>query len=446
MKKRFTFLAVFMLSVLLVFAQSETNDSNGEKKVKKGFSVGGIPVVAFNSDLGFQYGLVLNLYHYGDGTRYPFYDHSLYLEWSQTTKGGGRYQVIYDSDRLIPKTRVTFEAGLFTEKALDFYGFNGYNADYNPNFADDTNDDYLTRVFYRHDRKMFRVKADFQGNLRGKELKWLFGFANYKVDIKTVDIEKLNEDKEGDDILPDVPTLYDQYVNWGVIKADQKDGGNVAFFKAGVVYDTRDNEPNPNSGIWSEALLQYAPFGDYTYSKLLLTHRQYFTLVKNRLTFAYRLSYQAKLSGEIPFYMLPFFVDSKQTQDGLGGAKNLRGIMRNRVTGDGIAMGNLEFRWKFLRTVIFNQNFYIALNTFLDGGMVTSQYKFSTEGVTAGFGNTKEQNLAMLNTADEGLHLTYGAGLRFALNDNFIIAVDYGMAANKQDGESGLYIGLNYIF
>ena len=43
-------------------------------------------------------------------------------------------------------------------------------------------------------------------------------------------------------------------------------------------------------------------------------------------------------------------------------------------------------------------------------------------------------------------HFTYGCGLHIALNENFVLAINYGMAANKQDGKSGLYIGTNWLF
>ena len=75
----------------------------------------------------------------------------------------------------------------------------------------------------------------------------------------------------------------------------------------------------------------------------------------DRLTVAYRLSYQAKIAGKMPFYMLPYAIDSKSTKAGLGGAKNIRGVLRNRVVGDAVAFGNFELRSKFLKTVIFNQ-------------------------------------------------------------------------------------------
>jgi hypothetical protein len=32
------------------------------------------------------------------------------------------------------------------------------------------------------------------------------------------------------------------------------------------------------------------------------------------------------------------------------------------------------------------------------------------------------------------------------MNENFVVAVDYGMALDPQDGNSGLYIGLDYLF
>ncbi|MEA3446438.1 MAG: hypothetical protein U9R19_17120, partial [Bacteroidota bacterium] len=50
------------------------------------------------------------------------------------------------------------------------------------------------------------------------------------------------------------------------------------------------------------------------------------------------------------------------------------------------------------------------------------------------------------STDKDKLHSSYGLGIRIAMNQNFIVAVDYGRALNKQDGESGMYIGLNYLF
>jgi hypothetical protein len=32
------------------------------------------------------------------------------------------------------------------------------------------------------------------------------------------------------------------------------------------------------------------------------------------------------------------------------------------------------------------------------------------------------------------------------MNQNFIVAIDYGKALDKRDGTSGIYIGLNFLF
>lgn len=411
---------------------------------KSGWNVGGVPAIAYNTDTGFRYGIVLNFFNYGDGSIYPDYHYSIYGEWSRTTKGSGINQLFFDSKYLMPYgIRVTAEINYLTEKALDFYGFNGVESTFNKSFVDDdpANPDYISRVYYRHERKLFRVTSDFQGQLMHKNLRWLVGFGYFGHDIGPVDIESLNEGQEDADKLPDVEGLFDKYVRWGIIPADQADGGATSFLKLGVIYDSRDNEANPMRGIWTEIFLVAAPSllgndeGDYT--QLSLTHRHYLTLIPRDLSLAIRLGYQGKLSGNIPFYMLPYYINSYQTRDAFGGAKTIRGIFRNRLTGEGVAFGNAELRWKFTYFTLLNQNFYLALNTFLDGGMVTNRWDYNQSGVP------DDEKIAV---RDDELHLAYGGGFRIAMNENFIIAVDCGLAADKNDGDVGLYIGLGYLF
>ena len=68
----------FVMTVSAVFSQ---------QKVKKGLGFGALPAISYDSDLGFQYGALVNLFDYGDGTNFPKYNHSLYLELSTYTKG-----------------------------------------------------------------------------------------------------------------------------------------------------------------------------------------------------------------------------------------------------------------------------------------------------------------------------------------------------------------------
>jgi outer membrane protein assembly factor BamA len=429
-----------------IYSQSDTTRSvKKADKVKTGWNFGALPAIAYDSDIGFKYGALVNFFYYGDGKQYPKYLHSLYFEWNHTTKGSGTTQFTYDSEYLIPGIRVSAEASYLTEQSLDFYGFNGYESTYYSDFEDEEDDDYISRMYYNMDRRLARIKADFQGKITGKEFRWFAGIEFNNAKTGTVDIKKLNKGKDVEDLLPDTALLFDKYVEWGLIPQDQADGGHTTLLKLGAVYDTRDIEANPMKGMWTDIQFLLAPgfLGnkDLAYTRLAITHRQYFTLAPEVLSFAYRLSYQTKLSGTMPFYMLPFVYNTAPslTRDGLGGAKTIRGILRNRVVGDGFVYGNLELRWKFLRTSVFNQNLYLALSGFLDGGMVTDKYDFK-EPVDA----RAETYLA--EGSKEKLHLGAGGGLHIVMNQNFIIAVDYGRSLDPEDGVSGLYIGLNFLY
>jgi len=258
--------------------------------------------------------------------------------------------------------------------------------------------------------------------------------------------------------LPDTSTLYDQYVDWQVIDPKEAEGGMFTAIKLGIVFDSRDNEPNPNRGIWTELLLVAAPkftsSMEQGFSKIALTHRQYFTFIKDHLTFAYRLGLQSTLAGHTPYYAQGIMYYSKMAgayNEGLGGAKTIRGIQRNRVIGDAFFFGNLELRWKVVKFFWLNQNFYIALSGFFDTGRVLKfiDVEDNANKINEGLnpGDPGYINLDdYFNFGAENFHNAVGAGLHIAMNQNFIIAVDYGRALDKQDGESGLYVGLNFLF
>jgi len=430
-----------------------TAQDTREKKVAKtptGLSFGGLPTISFDADMGFQYGGLVSVYDYGDGTAYPSYRQMMKVEISRYTKGSGTNQLFYDAKNLLPHhLRLTADLSYLTEKSLDFYGFNGYQSRYVKDFTDKDSPDYITRVFYRDLRKMFRLTADLQGQITGNKFRWLAGFGIMNMKSGRVDFDAINKGKNDEDKLTDTVTLFDKYVGWGIISQAEKDGGNANFLKAGLVYDTRDNEANPMKGMWSEALVTYAPkffFNpEFSYAKLVLIHRQYFTLVKNKLSFVYRLGYQGTIGGDAPFFMQPYMLSSYSSitkTDGLGGAKTLRGIMRDRVVGDGVAYGNLELRWKFLTTHIGKQNLYLALNGFSDFGMVVQEVKIDKSKISA----ADQARYFDFSYEKDKLHPSLGAGLRVALNENFILAIDYGFATNKQDGLKGLYINIGNLF
>ncbi len=443
----FQLIAWIFLIPSILFAQTEDESSTLPDEVKTGSSIGLLPVVAFDADLGFQYGVMANLFLFGDGSSFPMYKHSIYAEVSRYTRGSGINRLFYDSWYLIPTLRVTADVSFLTEQAYAFYGFNGAQSIFNADWMDSEADTYRSRMFYRHARERVRILLDFQGRIKGDEIRWIAGFTHLNDKISSVDINQLNEGRT-EDLLPSVdsvPGLYERLIDWGIIPEDEAQGGVNNYIKLGIIWDTRDNEPNPMKGWWSEILLFSAPsflMNDKPHHQINLTHRQYFTLIPRDLSFAVRLMAQQTISGSAPFYLKPNVFTSFQrgvSSDGIGGGKTVRGVMLNRLVGDGVFLGNAELRWKVYRFQLFNNNFYIGLNAFLDAGSVINPVDISPHQVI-------DQSSDYFSNKNEKLHFGTGLGFRIAMNQNFIVALDYGFALDKQDGDKGMYIGLNYLY
>ena len=452
MKKTFTIVLITMLA-LSVSAQ--------EKKVKTGWKFGGaLPAVTFDSDLGLEYGALVDFFNYGDGSKYPdFIDHT-YTEISRYTKGSGIYRFMFESRHLIPGVQWISDLSYLPDEAGAFYGFNGYESVYNKDWMDNklASPPYRTRMFYRFQKNQFRFKNDFQGKLSGDHIKWSAGFAFQDFKTSSVDIDKLNKGKK--EKLPSViaePGLFERYRALGIIPTDEADGGWINTVKVGITWDSRDNRPNPMKGLWTEIGIEAAPKfmgNNWGFSKLYIIHRQYFTLIEKNLSLVYRLGYQATISGHTPFFYQSQVITSRltgATSEGLGGAKTLRGILRDRVVGDAFFMGNIELRWKPLYFKFIKQDCYLGLNAFTDFGLVTKAIKlpvnltstfnglYNSEGVTETYSD-------YFKPGTEKLHQSAGVSVMLVMNQNFVIAIDLGKAFNEQDGNIGFSIGLNYLF
>jgi outer membrane protein assembly factor BamA len=91
------------------------------------------------------------------------------------------------------------------------------------------------------------------------------------------------------------------------------------------------------------------------------------------------------------------------------------------------------------------QNVYISLSAFIDAGMVTQKYHFDSSGLPDQLPDYLPDKIIDLD-ARETPHVGLGGGVHLAINQNFIISVDYGFAAKKADGDSGPYIGLSFLY
>ncbi|MBO4571120.1 MAG: BamA/TamA family outer membrane protein [Bacteroidales bacterium] len=418
LKKR---LLLAFVAVMSICSPAFAQDAASGDIVKKGISLGPLPVVAFDQDKGFQYGALLNIYNFGDGTTYPVPKSQWYLEASFFTKGSKLFVVNFDSRTLIPGVRTCLSATYTDDKALDFYGFNGYDTYIDHSILSSTSS------YYRMSRAVPYIKADFTGNIT-RNLYWKAGyhFKYFKIS------EFIPEDGPHFSLF----SLYkSDGVGGVVIPGDEADGGISSSVRAGLMYDSRNFEAAPSRGIWAEANLEYAPSWLGTskeYLKYYVAFRNYLPIWGDKLVFAYRLNAQGFLKDPA-FYMLPFetILGYGYDRDGFGGYRTVRGIMRNRIQGRSVCYYNSELRWRFVDFHLFNQNIGLAVSGFCDGGRVLVPY-----------GGVK--------FTEENFHIAAGGGFRFIMNRNFIVAVEYGVPFKEQDrlpGKAGsLYINTGFLF
>ena len=500
MKRIFLFIFVAVLAMSMQAAKKDkvqVTDSLG-RKVKTGWNFGALPSVAFDADLGFQGGALANIYYYGDGSQYPEYIHSIYAEAAYTTKNYGIFRINYDSKYLIPNHRLTLDMTYQPDAMCDFYGYNGYQSIYNQDLHKWKKDqskmgdpaEYQSRAFYKYKRDLFRFAADMEGTIY-KNIKWNAGLGVLGYMIDECDIDMLNGKNEFDPSLPladqkamndNVEGLYEKYVKWGIIDQAEAHGGWHPYLRAGLTYDSRDQRTCPTKGIYADAFFTYtAAFGEqatagYNHLQFNFNFRHYVPIYRDRVTFAYRVGTQNNIAGKSPFYMntyLNTLFIQRVMYEGLGGANSLRGIMRNRILANGFAYANVELRTKVAKFDIGNQHFYIGLAPFFDLGVITQPYELDEAAIKEGY--LKDVAEALLPSHDpnrpvpplqlgeyfaldeEGHidqskvympHMAAGVGLKVAMNENFVLSVDWAMALDKQDNAkwANFYIKMGYLF
>lgn len=423
---------IFSFSALVAETESLPIE---DKPDHKRFTWGIIPAAAFDSDLGFKYGAVFNLFDHGGHQKPPLFDQYLYIKLTNTTKGTLNAQAVFESKSLINNATLILEASYMKDKKMDFFGFNGLNAIYHPALNNPSGPDFAGKFFYAHERDLLRLRADLQKNLMDDKLRLLTGFSHNRFSIEPVSEETAGSETYG-------TSLFENYKTWNIVKAEESNGGKINLLSLGLIYDSRNEHCFCTDGIWAEAMFIYSPgfMSDADFSKLVLTYRQHASIMNERITFSFRASSQQKLSGNIPFYMLPAYFDSRLSQDGLGGAFNLRGAMRNRIVSDGFLAGNFETKFKISDFYLLGQYFYVSLSAFYDNALVTQTYKVDLAEVP---GDLRD---FFFSNAKQKIHHTFGTGIYIVFNRNNVITMNYGIPVDVQDGPGGLYIGSSLLF
>ena len=435
-----------MLVLLLAaggFAQDKPKKAKKEKVynekgeiIKTGWNIGPLPVVGFDSDLGFQYGACVDIFNFGDGTRYPRYFYKFNVEVSRYTKGSGVFRFYADMPYLIKDTKLFFDLTYNYSKKFEFFGFNGFEAS---TFDPYASIEGVKSGYHFIKRNTLRFVGSMQRPLFFvPNLNWVAGLAYYNVVTDRINLEGYESQV----------TLYENYVSAGIIKENEKNGGNIAQLRLGLNYDSRDHNSDPSKGIYAEyTLTGSSDFIDGNgYNSLIQNFmwRHYVPIYKDKLTFAYRLGVQHKIAGNVPWYMInnintPFF--QKMYTEGLGGVVTMRGVNRNGVLGDGFVLGNAELRWHFLDFKFINQNWQLALSPFFDAGMIIQPFREKE------LKEAEIENVELYSGDKESIHTSAGLGFKIIMNRNMILGVDAGRALDPRDGEKvKIFVGFNYIF
>nr|WP_246051996.1 DUF5982 domain-containing protein [Leptospira idonii] len=210
-------------------------------------------------------------------------------------------------------------------------------------------------------------------------------------------------------------------------------GGYTNTIRAGIVYDTRDFEPDPNRGLFLEythersakAIGSSSEFNKNLVSgRIFMSPVTWFTRKPPELLEKLVVAARASLiqtNGDAPFYEYRNMWGTETNQSGLGGRTTIRGYKQDRFVGQTMGFANFEIRWKFASVDIWGQHFDFQLVPFYDVGRVWDE--------------TKMVNL-------QGYKHSRGIGFRIPWNQATIIYVDYA----KSNEDSQAFVNFNHIF
>jgi hypothetical protein len=404
---------------------------------RTGWRVQGLPLINFNSDEGVGYGARVLLVDSGDGTQKP-YRHSVMAQFFQTTRGVAAHRFVVDAPGFLESPwRLGLELALLNDRFSPYFGQGGA-AVYTRDFASCEDREALEQDpnvcpgnaafrglrYYSYEQRTFpSIAFNARRSLQGPfqlALGYRFRLTQVNPRYGVEDLGQAGASRLEEDARAGLLT------GW-----DGSEGGAATFrtaeVMAGLLYDTRDNEPAPVRGMFHELAARgamEATGSAYRYWGATANLRFYHPLFTDRLVAALRLSADV-MGGDVPFVLLSSFggVEWRNGWGGIGGVYTARGILKNRLQGKVKTLANGELRWKFLSAEPFDQRLDLTLVSFLDVGQVWTDLRFEDAGLARYSG---------------------GGGLRIAWEENFIVRLDYGVS--PPDGTTGFYLDFNHLF
>lgn len=261
------------------------------------------------------------------------------------------------------------------------------------------------------------INLSLENAYLGGTFRVLGGFEMALVNITTFDGKSLNGDTQG-------TSLLQQENKQGLVRGLGNNLINIA--QVGFIYDTRDFEPDPSSGMFVELTdeLSNKAFGSrFNFNKTFFHANYYKQVAKDsidRLILVGRYGISST-QGDAPFYEYKDSWSSEGSIEGLGGGKTLRGFKQSRFLAPLVSFINMEARWRFAETKVWNQHLSFNLAPFVDLGKV--------------WDNIGDYNF-------NNYKVSQGLGLRIPWNQSTIVSLDY--ATSVEDKQ--FFLNFGHIF
>ena len=402
------------------------------KNKREGRYVTGVPAIGFDTEAGFNGGVLLEIFDNGSRED-PFfrvtpYRQNISIIATISTEGDQAYLFRLDQPYLLDSPyRLRFAGGYMRTDIANYFGVGNEAMDplsfpglpgvtfsrFDP-YQDALDQEAGGFTYAKYNKYRLRqgiVFAALERDLLGGIVRPLIGLQASHVSIG--DFTGSLVDAAGNVEAIQQPTKLSEDCAAGRIRGCT--GGWDNFVKLGLTLDTRDFEPDPNSGLIAQLtaeLATHAVGSSFTYQRLTSSVAGFVTPYPDiaRLVLAGRVLYSMQF-GEVPFFSLDTYAFNSRDRFGLGGLETLRGFRRDRFIGEAGALLNVEARWSITEWEIWRQHLRPSLVPFLDTGRV-----FDDVGATT----------------FRGWRVGYGAGLRLAWNLATVIRFDFGLSGEDQ--------------
>jgi len=387
-----------------------------------------LPVINYSTDRGFGFGAYSVIAKFKEG--YDPYLWRLYFRLSATVKNGENGERIFpyheDFVRVdLPglaggKLRINARAGFFRFLTTGYFGFGNASV----------LDKGKPRKYYQFDRiypeamliTRYRLKnigkakvnAFFSGNL-------LYNITNVLPGSKLA--ADINQSLKAD--TPESQFLADMLRG---LRAHPQLSAHV-----GLMYDSRDSEFAPTSGMLHEISIRGGTAFTTQLSYLGLNAKTHFYLSiwKEYLVFAARFIGDVLL-GNPPFYEL-YRYGGLFPDEGPGGGLSVRGTLPQRYYGKMKLVGNVELRSMIFTIRLLSQVFKLGLVAFADAGRVWGDLGYASQAL-------QEQ----IDGSGLGMKLGFGMGGRLQWGSTVVMRADF--AYSPTDQNVGFFFLLGHLF